>query len=96
LLLPGVIALPVFTLVPGLGGRGVPLSLPTEEAKSTSRGLAVMAAFIASMLLAGIVSWAWNDGWYWWLVLGETIVAAGLYLAIRQSIGKARWSSLLE
>ena len=96
LLLPGVIALPIFTLIPGLGGRGVPLSLPTEEAKSTSRGLALMAAFIASMVLAGIVSWAWNGGWFWWLVVGETIIAAGLYLAMRHSISNARWSSLLE
>jgi hypothetical protein len=96
LLLPGVIALPVFTLVPGLGGKGVPLSLPTEEAKSTSRGLAMMGAIIASMVLAGLVAWAWYGGWFWWLVLGETIIAAGLYLAMRRSISKARWSSLLE
>ena len=39
LFLPGIIALPVFALVPSLGGKGVPLSLPTDAAKSAGRGL---------------------------------------------------------
>ena len=39
LLLPGVIALPVYAMIPCLGGKGVPLSIPTEEAKSAGRGM---------------------------------------------------------
>ena len=34
LLLPGVIALPIFAQLANLGGKGVPLSMPNEEAKS--------------------------------------------------------------
>jgi hypothetical protein len=36
LLLPGMLALPVYALVPCLLGEAVPLSKPTEEAKSTA------------------------------------------------------------
>ena len=32
LFLPGIIALPVFSLTASLGGRGVPLSLPADAA----------------------------------------------------------------
>ncbi len=39
LLLPGIMALPVYAMMPCLMGEAVPLSKPTEEAKSTSRGL---------------------------------------------------------
>ena len=42
LFLPGIIALPVFALVPSIGGKGVPLSLPTDAAKSAGRGLSMI------------------------------------------------------
>ncbi len=37
LLLPGLIALPVYALVPGLLGKAIPLSAPIEEGKSAGR-----------------------------------------------------------
>ncbi len=94
LLIPGVIALPAFTLVSGLGGKGIPLSLPTEEAKSTRRGLMMIVPMFVAMGLAGLVSWSWETGWFWWLVLGEMMVAGGAYFGMRRSIDKSRWSSM--
>jgi hypothetical protein len=93
LLLPGIIALPVFALVPSIGGHGVPLSLPTDEAKSTSRGLNMFLVMIPSMGLAWLASWAWSGGWFWWLMLVETIVAIGLYAAMRMALANVRWPS---
>jgi ABC-2 type transport system permease protein len=94
LLLPGAIALPIFALLPNLGGRAVPLSLPTEEAKSAGRGLIMIAVIPISMGLSALASFSFSTGWFWWLILVETIVAAAIYAVLRWTVDQARWPSL--
>jgi hypothetical protein len=94
LLLPGIIALPVYAMLACLRGEVVPLSLPSEEAKSAGRGIQMMGVMMVSGLLALVATLSWNYGWFNWLVLVEAIVAIGLYLAIRASVGSSRWTSL--
>ncbi len=94
LLLPGLVALPVYALLPCLGGKAVPLSLPTEEAKSAGRGLHMIVVMMVSAALAGLAIWSWSGGWFLWLLLGETILVIGLYTAMRASLASARWTPL--
>jgi ABC-2 type transport system permease protein len=94
LLLPGVIALPVFALLPNLGGRGVPLSLPTEEAKSAGRGATMIGVMVASGLLSALANWAWSGGWFGWLLLLELVIVSVLYMGLRASLSAARWPPL--
>jgi ABC-2 type transport system permease protein len=94
LLIPGIIALPVFAIVPNVLGKAVPLSLPTEEAKSAGRGIEMIGAMLASMALSGLALLAWSFGWFWWFVLVETIVAVASYVMMRNSLSKARWESM--
>jgi ABC-2 type transport system permease protein len=94
LLLPGIITLPVYALIPCLGGNAVPLSQPTEESRSAMRGLTMMGATLSSLLMAGLAAWAWYRGWFKWLLLIETIVAAGLYAAMRAALATIRWRSV--
>jgi hypothetical protein len=94
LLLPGLIALPVYAMLACLGGNAVPLSLPSEEAKSAGRGVKMIGVMAVSALLALVATFSWNYGWFWWLLLVEAVVAMGLYLFLRASVGSARWSSL--
>ena len=94
LFLPGIIALPVFSLVPSIGGKGVPLSLPTDAAKSAGRGLNMILVMMIAFGLAEVASLSWSQGWFWWLVLGETIVAAGLYSAMRLALANVPWPSI--
>jgi hypothetical protein len=91
LLLPGMIALPVFALVPNLGGHAVPLSMPTEGAKSAGRGVTMIGVMLVSGLLSGIAAWAWSAGWFRWLLLVELLAFGPVYLALRASISAARW-----
>jgi hypothetical protein len=91
LLLPGIITLPIFALIPSLGGKGVPLSVPVEEAKSAGRGLAMMGAMFISMALSGVALWAWSTGWFWWFLLIESILAVALYVALRRAVTAAKW-----
>lgn len=91
LLLPGMVALPVYALIPCLGGNGVPLSLPTEEAKGAGHGLTMVVTVLPSFANAGLAAWSWSAGWFHWFMLAETLVAIKLYTTIRIKIGNGRW-----
>ncbi len=93
LFLPGLIALPVFALVPSIGGKAVPLSLPTDASQSAKRGLNMMLVMFLTFGLATVASLAWTHGWFWWLVAGEALVAAVLYVTMRLALAKVRWSA---
>ena len=94
LLLPGIIAMPVFALVPSIGGRGMPLSLPADAAKSAGRGLHMILVMMIAFALAGLAYFSWKQGWFWFLVIGESILASMLYFAMRASLVRVRWSSV--
>jgi hypothetical protein len=91
LLLPGLLAMPVYALVPSLGGKAIPLSQPTEEAKSASRGLVMIGVMLAAVVLSVLATWAWSGGWFGWLLGAELLVVAGLYTALRASLTARRW-----
>jgi ABC-2 type transport system permease protein len=94
MLIPGVIAIPIYSLVPTIGGGGIPLSQPTEEAKSAGRGLTMIVASVASMALGGLALMSWNLGFFWWLVAIELLVGAVLYVLLRRSLARAMWQSM--
>lgn len=93
MLLPGIVVLPVYALVPGLIGKAVPLSSPIEEAKSAGRGLTFIAVMFISMGLSGIAVFSRSQGWFWQFLLIEAIVVTGVYVGMRIALGKIRWQS---
>lgn len=94
LALPGLLALPLYALIPCAGGKAVPLSLPTEEAKSTNRGLQMAGVMVVSMLLSFLATWAWTNGWFKELLLAEAVLVAILYVELRISLKSTRWPPL--
>jgi ABC-2 type transport system permease protein len=94
LAVPGVLALPVYVLVPCIGGSAVPLSLPSEEAKAAGRGMLLLGAMLLSMIVSGLGMWARSAGWFWQFVLVEALVVVASYVVIRRGLSSARWSSL--
>jgi len=94
LFLPGMILIPIVALVPGALGRGVPLCLPNEEAKSAGRGLKMMGVMILSVLLSLVAIWAYQSGWFWWFLLAEIALAVPVYLALRAKTSRQRWRSI--
>lgn len=94
LLLPGIIAMPLFCILPSVGGGNVPLSMPTDEAKSASNALNTFGLMIVGFGLAGLTAFAWSQGWFWWLVASETVVVIALYSAVRGLVARARWPSI--
>jgi hypothetical protein len=94
LLLPGIIALPLYAMLPCLKGNAVPFSLPSEEAKSAGRGLKMIGVMMASGVLAVAATLCWNYGFFKWLLLAEVFVVIGLYIPMRASVASSRWTSL--
>jgi hypothetical protein len=91
LMLPGLVALPLYGLMVGIGGGGVPLSFPGEAAKAAGRGLMLMGLMILAMMIAGAGLLAWNLGLLWWFVGIEIVVVTGLYWLMRQVVDRVRW-----
>lgn len=91
LLIPGIIALPVFALVPNLGGHGIPLSQPADASKAAGRSLNMIIVTVIAFALSGVTSVAWSNGWFWRLVGVETITAVVLYFTLRARLAQVRW-----
>ena len=94
LLIPGIIALPLYALVPCIGGKAVPLSLPTEEAKSTGRGLSMIGIGLISAALAAASTLTWSYGWFPWFLMVEIITVASIYAIMRVSLAGGRWQPI--
>jgi len=94
LLVPGLIALPVYAFVPSIGGQGLPLSQPSDAASAAGRGFFVVFSILFALALAGLTTWAWSSDWFAPFVALEAVVAAGAHLALRRSAARAAWPSL--
>jgi hypothetical protein len=94
LLLPGLISLPVYSMIPISDGEAVPLSRPGDEAKAASRGLVMLGATLASVLVAAAAWGAWLIGWFRPFVGIEAAIAIFLYVGMRRSALRLTWSSL--
>jgi ABC-2 type transport system permease protein len=92
LLLPGLLAMPLYPLFYALDPRAVPLSQPSDEANAASRGLQLVGLMIISFGLSALGAWAHAGGWLWWFLLGEALVIALLYLGLRPRLRAVKWA----
>ena len=94
LLLPGLVSLPVYSMIPASDGEAVPLSRAGEEVKSASRGLGMMGTWLVAIAVAGMASLSWRFGWFWPFMGVETALAVFLFLGMRRSMMRLTWSSI--
>ena len=94
LLLPGLLAVPIYALIPCIGGKAVPLSTPTEEAKSAGRGLSMIGVMLISIVLAAMATLAWSKGIFHWFLLAEAVLAIGIYAVMRVTFAGTPWPSM--
>ncbi|HYG21321.1 MAG TPA: hypothetical protein VEH04_00970 [Verrucomicrobiae bacterium] len=94
LTLPGLILVPLYSLVPCLGGQAVPFSRPSEEGKSAGRGLRMISASFVAIAMSALTIMAWKLDWFGWLLAGEVLVGGGIYWIMHRAIGRTRWRSL--
>jgi uncharacterized membrane protein len=70
------------------------LSQPTDEAKSAGRGLSMLGIIFFSMAIAGVATFAWSAGFFWYFVAFEFLVAVSLYVALRYMLNHRTWPRL--
>jgi hypothetical protein len=84
---PGVVALPVLSLVPAVTQEYLPLSRPVTRGEQSSRNVSLM--FMTMIVMAGVlvVSYlAWASGLIWYLVAIEGVIAIVLYQYLNRMI----------
>lgn len=94
LLLPGLITLPLYSLLPFLIVRAAPLSMPTEEARTAKRSFVMIGIMFSSFLISMIAMAAWEGHWFWWLVLGEVAAVAILHGVLSFVVSRMPWQSM--
>jgi hypothetical protein len=93
LLLPAVMLLPVYALLPALITGSVPLSMPTEEAKAAGRGFVIMFAMFAGIGIGVASAIAWRFGFFWYLTCLEAVVVSIFCLLADRHLRGVRWKS---
>ena len=89
LLLPGMIALPLFSALAGVGPLFVPFSEPPEVQAHNAMGCFLASLFMfSSMVIAGVAGFTWSQGWFHWLLAVEIPVVVGLTFLARASMNR--------
>lgn len=80
LTVPGLIAIPTLSLLPGLAEEYLPLSRPAARGEQSARNMGLI--FLTMFAMLGVVggSWlAWSQGYLWLLVAIELLVVSLLH-----------------
>lgn len=94
MILPALITMPVFAMIPCLGGKAVPFSRAMETHRSATRSFYIFGAMFGALAIAGLAGWARKGGWLGWMLLGELLVCGLLYVLMHIAVGSVRWKSL--
>ena len=94
LLFPGLLAMPAFALIPGAIEKTVPLSKPTEEAKSAARGGIMVLLMMASLVIPGIALWARNYGMFGRFLIAEACMVVVACWLLSKIIASKKWDPL--
>jgi ABC-2 type transport system permease protein len=87
LALPGLIAMPVFSLAPGLIEDYLPLSRPASRGEQSSRNLGLMfVSMFAMAIIMGAAYIAWKLEVLWYAIGIEFVVAIGLHYLLNLRI----------
>lgn len=87
LAIPGVVAIPVLSLVPAAAQDYLPLSRPVARGDQSSRNVSLL--FMTMLVMAGVLVasyLAWESGLIWYLVAIEGVVAILLYQYLNRKI----------
>jgi len=94
LLIPGLVALPVYSMMPCRNGDTVPLSAPPKTGSSVNRFAIVTVALLGNFIIAGVGAAALRFGWFWYFVAGEFLLALPLYISMKRSLARACWQPI--
>jgi hypothetical protein len=87
LLLPGLLALPLFSVLSGAGAMFVPFSEPPEVQAHNAMGCLLAFVFMfGSAVIGGVAGFTWTQGWFAWLLAIEIPGVIVLTLLLRAAL----------
>jgi hypothetical protein len=95
MVLPALIFMPAFSLVPGLNKVWLPLSLPVEDQQDVGNGCLLMAIVGSlAIVIGGVATWMWKLGGAWFLTFlaCEALVMLGLYRLGKEKVDQLAWA----
>jgi hypothetical protein len=95
LVLPALIFMQAFSLVPGLNKVWLPLSLPVEDQQDVGNGCLLMAIVGSlAIVIGGVATWMWKLGGAWFLTFlaCEALVMLGLYRLGKEKVDQLAWA----
>ncbi len=93
-LLPGVLALPVYSRLSSMGSTQLPLSLPGEDAKSAGRGVLFIGSMLSAMALGGLAGAAGSFGYLTHFLVAEATVACLCAWLMDRRIRSLPWAPM--
>lgn len=83
LLLPSVVVIPIWSLVPGITEAWIPLSKPFDAKTQGRRGCLLMLIVMGVSSILSYVAWfSLERGWFHWFMLAEIACGAGIFFAM--------------
>ena len=94
MLLPGILALPVYAMYACRGGNAVPLAIAPDESRAAKRSVSMIAVMMSSVILAALAAFAQSRGYFAVMLAVEAVVLGGVYVAMRASLERTAWPAL--
>jgi ABC-2 type transport system permease protein len=94
MVLPALIFLPAFSLVPGLKKVWLPLALPMEDQQDVGTGCLLMAIVGGlAIVIGGVATWMWKLGgaWFMTFLACEALVMLGLFRLGKEDVERRVW-----
>jgi hypothetical protein len=94
MVLPALVFMPAFSLVPALNRIWLPLSLPVEDQQDVGTGCLLMAVVGGlAIVIGGVATWMWKLGGSWFLTFlaCEALVMLGLYRLGKEKVDRQAW-----
>lgn len=84
LLVPGLLFMQIFSLLPSLFRLYVPFAEPVENVSRGMRtALSILVFQFGSFGFAALAGWLWSIGWFWWMLAAEAVLVSVVSLGLR-------------
>ncbi|GAA5129581.1 hypothetical protein JIN84_03530 [Luteolibacter yonseiensis] len=95
-ILPGLLALPIYSRILACRAEHLPLSVPGEEAKSAGRGLYVMLGMFSALAIGGVAAVAKSYGYLYPLLAVEFLATCVFAVLLDLKVGRLAWTARSE
>lgn len=92
-ILPGLLAMPIYSRILACKAEHLPLSIPGEEAKSAGRGLYIALGMLSAIAIGGVAAVAKEYGCLYPLLAVEILTACTIAFLLDRKVRRLAWTT---